>query len=312
MTWEWIFVAILGLMLLFLLVTYLVYLKVFHSDRKHSDNEYELPKGKQYQDNKEIMYKLIDEMKALKYEPISIISYDGTKISARYYHVNDDAPIQIQCPGYKGNTVRDFCGGTKIAREYGHNCLVIEQRGHGASDGKTISFGINEAKDLLEWINYVVNRFGKNTKIVLAGVSMGSATIILASKYGFVENVKCLIADCPYSSVKGIICKVCKDMKLPVKLVYPIIYCAAMIYGKFNMKDGDVVEAAKNINVPILLIHGKADSLISYQMSQDIYDVVNGEKQIELFDNAEHGISYIIDPDNYVKITSAFLRKYDL
>ena len=78
------------------------------------------------------------------------------------------------------------------------------------------------------------------------------------------------------------------------------------------MKDGNVVEAAKNINVPILLIHGKADSLISYQMSQDIYDVVNGEKQIELFDNAEHGISYIIDPDNYVKITSAFLRKYDL
>ena len=31
-----------------------------------------------------------------------------------------------------------------------------------------------------------------------------------------------------------------------------------------------------------------------------------------LFDNAEHGISYIIDPDNYVKKTSAFLKKYDL
>lgn len=312
MTWEWIVIVFLILLILFFIITYLVYLKVFHSDRKHSDNEYILPKGKQYQDNKEIMYKLIDEVKVLEYESISIIAQDGTKISARYYHINNNAPIQIQCPGYKGNATRDFCGGLKIAREYGHNCLLIEQRGHGTSGGKTISFGINESKDLIDWIDYVIKRFGDDVKIVLTGVSMGSATIFLASKYGFKENVKAIIADCPYSSVKGIICKVCKDMKLPVKVVYPIIYFAALIYGKFNMKKGDVVDAAKNVKVPTLIIHGKGDSLISYQMSQDIYDAINADKQIELFDDAEHGISYIINPEKYVKITSDFLKKYDL
>ncbi len=62
----------------------------------------------------------------------------------------------------------------------GHNVLMIEERAHLESEGHTITFGIKERYDALDWIRYALQRFGEDTRIILVGISMGAATVLMA------------------------------------------------------------------------------------------------------------------------------------
>ena len=254
------------------------------------------------------MISLIDELLAIKYEEVNIVSFDGLKLIGRYYHIDDSYPIQIQFHGYRGNAYRDMCGGNKLARENKYNTLVIDQRAHGKSQGHTITFGIKESKDCLSWINYVNQRFN-NPDIYLVGVSMGASTILLASQYNLASNVKAIIADCPFSSTKQIIRKVVKDLKLPVNLVYPFIALGAKVFGKFNINDGDINKAIRNCKIPVLLIHGKDDELVPVEMAYQIKENNKELIQLEIFENAKHGVSYFADSDRYINIVNEFIDK---
>ena len=137
----------------------------------------------------------------------TITSHDGLKLTGRYYHVSDGGPLEIQCHGYKGNPFVDFAGAWRIAKEAGRNVLLINQRCHGGSEGHTITFGILEKQDVMAWITYANNRFGK-IPMLLNGVSMGAATVLMVAGMELPENVKGIIADCPYDAPANIIKKV--------------------------------------------------------------------------------------------------------
>ena len=253
------------------------------------------------------MLSLIDEMRAIPFETVYITSFDGLNLAGRYYHVKDGAPVHIQFHGYKGWAYRDFCGGNKLARERGCNTLVVDQRAHGMSEGNTISMGINERFDCLSWINYICERFGRDVKIVISGVSMGATTVLMAAGLGLPENVIGIIADCPYSSPKEIIMKVCSDMKLPARLMYPFVRLGAKLYGHFDLEVADAAEAVCHAKVPILLIHGEDDRFVPCSMSQKIFERFkeanpDGNMLLETFPGAGHGISFMEDEVRYGRI----------
>ena len=172
-------------------ISYYAYRKAFLSDRKRQEDwdGFIRRAGEEGPQVRELM----EQLKEITAEDVFINSFDGLKLHGRYYHVKDGAPLDIQFHGYNGNAMRDFCGGNKISRESGHNSLLIDQRAHGMSQGKTISFGINERKDCLSWVRYAVERFGEDTEIVLSGVSMGAATVLMASDLGLPKNVKAIV-----------------------------------------------------------------------------------------------------------------------
>ena len=145
-------------------------------------------------------------MEKVPYEQVYITSFDGTKLAARYYHLSDSAALQIQFHGYRSTAVRDFSGGFQLAQKMGRNLLVVDQRASGKSEGTTICFGIKEKYDCLEWIKYALERFG-DIPIMLTGVSMGGATVLMASELDLPENVKCIVSDCPYTSPYEIIAR---------------------------------------------------------------------------------------------------------
>jgi len=245
------------------------------------------------------MKKLTAEMEDIPYELVRTESFDGLKLAARYYHISDEGPLHIQFHGYHGNPVRDFCGGNKIARENGHSTLVIEHRAHGKSDGTTITFGVNERRDCLSWIEYARSRFGEDRPIVIEGVSMGAATVLMAAGLDLPENIIGIVADCPYSSPKAIICKVCRDMHLPPALMWPFIRLGAEIYGHFNPCEADAVSAVRSAKVPVLLIHGEADLFVPCEMSHEIAANCGSELIFQTFPGAGHGLSYIVDEPLY-------------
>lgn len=287
-------------------ISYYAYRKAFLSDRKRQEDwdGFIRRAGEEGPQVRELM----EQLKEITAEDVFINSFDGLKLHGRYYHVKDGAPLDIQFHGYNGNAMRDFCGGNKISRESGHNSLLIDQRAHGMSRGKTISFGINERKDCLSWVRYAVERFGEDTEIVLSGVSMGAATVLMASDLGLPKNVKAIVADCGYSSPKAIINKVMRDSGLPDKLMYPFVWLGAMVFGKFNLTESSAVSAVSESDVPILIIHGGTDDFVPCYMAEEIYKACRSEKKLLIVPGAGHGMSYLVDKDLYEKTVKDFIK----
>ena len=299
-----------GAVLIILFAAFLIalyaYRIAFYNNNTQEDIHY-IPNSEQYQRHAAATHELVDKMFALNYEEVRITSADGLALYGRYYHVEDGAPLQIQMHGYRGNAYRDFCGGHYLARKMGHNTLVVDQRGHGNSEGHTISFGIQERMDCLQWTRYAVNRFGSEIPIFLVGVSMGAATVLMASDLKLPENVVGIIADCPYSSPKEIIIKVCGDMKLPGRLAYPFVVLAGLVFGGFRLWTSSAVESVKHAKTSILILHGEDDRFVPCDMSRKIRDANPGRVKLETFPNAGHALSCLEDPQRYEQAVRRFV-----
>ena len=144
----------------------------FFSPEKGRD---EIPQtnGNQYDPFRPRMRQMYRNLADRPCEFVTIKSHDGLTLSARYYHVAEDAPLAICFHGYKSHALTDFSGGCELSFTLGHNILLVDQRAHGKSQGKTITYGILERKDLLRWVHYATDRFGTDIPILLYGISMG-------------------------------------------------------------------------------------------------------------------------------------------
>ena len=279
----------------------------FMAPPKKDPKEYHLPVGEQYEVHYPVIQASIEEMLAKPYEEVSIHSFDDTKLYGRYYHYQDHAPIHLMMHGYKGNPYTDFCGGSKLAASFGHNLLVIDQRSHGNSEGKTITFGIKERKDCFCWIQYLSERFGSHTPIFLWGLSMGAATVLMTTDLLLPDNVVGILADCPYSAPKKIIKKVCTDMKLPANLFYPFIKLSAAVMGHFNLEESTAVDAVRNTNIPILLFHGDDDRFVPFEMSLELKEA-NPNITFVPVAHAGHGLCYMVEAETYRNAVVSFIK----
>lgn len=299
------------LLLLTILIAYICYRVSFFAPNRIADKDVEihLPEGGQYDVLRDGIQKSVDRMLAKEYEPVWITTFDGHKLFARYYHVADGAPLQIQFHGYKSHAILDFSGGSYLADMLGQNALVVDQRSHGQSEGTAITFGIKERKDVLCWIDYANKRFGTDTKIILAGLSMGAATVLMTADLELPDNVVGIFADCPYSAPADIIKKVCKtDMHLPTTLLYPFIKLGAKLFAGFDLEESSAISAVKKSRIPILILHGEGDYFVPCEMSRQI-QAANPEKvTLVTIPDAGHGLAYMVNPPKYEEAAIAFLK----
>ena len=283
------------------------YFRAFYSPTKREVMSGQLPDSEQYKSAKEHIKELITYASSLKYEETIIKAYDGTSLYGRYYRTRDDAPLQILFHGYKGSPMRDFCGGLLLALKSGFNVILVDQRAHGKSGGHSICFGVKERYDVLSWVKYANERFG-NIPIILTGISMGGATVLMASELNLPRNVVGIIADCPYSSPSEIIRKFCKDMKMPPSIVYPFAYLGALLFARCALNKSSAYRAVQNTTLPILIMHGEDDSFVPCYMSEKIYKACKSEyKFLYTFKGADHGLSYMSDNEKYESAYNKFV-----
>lgn len=251
----------------------------------------------------------VDRAAALPWEQVQIRSHDGLMLAARYYETAPGAPVQIQCHGYRGNPIRDFCMGLPFALECGCNVLLIDERAHGKSEGKCLSFGILEREDVRDWVNYVRLRFGEQTPVILYGVSMGAATVMMTADLGLPDNVKGIIADCGYNSPKAILNEVMTACGLPRRLLYPMVRLAGRLYGGFDVESASAEASLARTDIPVLFIHGDDDRFVPCWMSQRNYEVCTARKKLVLIPGAPHAASCIVNPTMYQDAIRDFLRE---
>lgn len=285
---------------------YYSYRLAFYSPMKDREKIPEITNEK-YIVHKDAIRTLFHQLKNKPCEFITIQSNDGLTLSGRYYHTADNAPLAICFHGYKSCWLTDFCGGADIAFQMGQNVLLIDERAHGKSQGRTITFGIKERHDLICWVNYALSRFGPATKILLYGVSMGGATVLMASGLDLPSNVKGIVADCPYSSPLDIILTVGKHQGYPPKLIRPFIILGAKLFGGFDILEISAEEAVRNSKIPILIIHGADDTFVPAQMSEIIQNANPDIIHRFTFPGADHALSYMVDTPRYQGIIKQFI-----
>lgn len=250
-----------------------------------------------------------DKVAAEKYEEVNITAQDGTHLCGKLYMLDPSKPFAMMMHGYKSVALVDFCGGYEMVDELGYNKLIIDQRAHGKSGGHTITFGIRESDDCLSWVKYLTDRFGKDIKIALIGVSMGAATVTMATGRAMPPEVKCVIADCGYSSPKEIIIKVMRDRHIPASM-YLFAKTGARIFGGFSVEEYSSAEAVRHSATPILFIHGEADSFVPCDMSRELYAACISQKRLLTVEGAEHAVSAVVDAKAYREAVFGWLHLY--
>lgn len=258
-----------------------------------------------YLDRDQGLEEVYQKMEARAYEKVTVRSRDGIDLFGRFYAGRADAPLLIQFHGYRGNGIRDFSAVNDIMKDLRLNLLVVDQRAHGESGGNTMTFGILERYDCQAWTDLAADRFPG--PIYLYGVSMGAATVLMASELDLPDRVAGIIADCPYSSPGAIIRKVCRDMGYPGWLLYPFAVLGALVFGRFCLWSSSPERSVARSRLPILLIHGLGDKFVPADMSRRIRENCASKVDLELFSNAGHAASVLSDPSRYRALLEAFM-----
>ncbi|MBQ4066283.1 MAG: alpha/beta hydrolase [Clostridia bacterium] len=305
--------SIIGVLLLAALITALVcFFRVFYFKNPGplKDGEYDIPEGRIYEPYREKMVGWQKQLRSLPYRSLEIKSHDGLTLRGRYYECEKGAPVEIMFHGYQGSSERDLCGGVFRAFKLSHNVLLIDHRAGGASEGHVISFGVNEHKDCLLWIELAKKEFGNDVRLILTGVSMGAATVMMAAGEKLPQNVKYVLADCGYSTAKDIIKKVIDEMGLPKDLLYPFVKLGARLFGGFDLEETSPLDAVKHSCVPILFIHGDDDRYVPLKMSKTLYEECTSDKKLVIIEGAGHGLAYPVDSKKYLDALEEFDLKY--
>ena len=305
---------ILGLVAIAFIVSYICFYRIFYFPQKKRDkllsrDPYQIPPGRIYDEHREQIVKWIKDSEELPHKKYSITSFDGLTLRGRFYEYSPDAPIEILFHGYQGNSRRDLCGGIFRCFDLGHSAFLIDNRSAGESDGNVITFGINEHRDCLRWVDFAVKHFGTDVKIILTGISMGASTVLIASGERLPENVIGVLADCGYDKPETIIKTVIKQMGLPVNAGYFFVKLGARIYGHFNLEENSPQEAVKKCKVPVIFFHGEKDDYVPCEMSEGIEKSNSCLVSRYTFPDAGHGLSFFADKKRYRDIAESFFTE---
>lgn len=216
----------------------------------------------------------------------------------------------IVAHGYKGNgeTMANYA---KMFHELGYNVLLPDDRAHGKSAGKYITFGWLDRLDYLDWIKQIIQKNGDESRIVLFGVSMGGATVEMLSGEKLPEQVRCIIADCGYSNISDEMSYLLKKtFHLPKYPFMPAVRLLNQHRQGFDLDQVSSVAQLKRNYRPILFIHGDKDSYVPFKMIEANYAASKGPKEKWVVTGATHAESFWVDPVAYKQHVKRFIDRY--
>lgn len=239
-------------------------------------------------------------------------SIDGLMLHALYLPADKPERFVLLLHGYKGSSFGDFAYTARFLHENHCNLLFIDQRCCGESEGEYITFGAKEQFDVQKWAFYIAKRNKDRLPIYLYGESMGASSVLMASGHKLPGEVKGIIADCGFRSMKGQL----KDMaaewfhlKYIGLLLFRLgIFCR--LFASFHMADADTRKAMERNRIPILFFHGLADTYVAPKNSKYHYAMCKAPKELVLIPEARHLCSAYEAPELYRRKLLAFFDRY--
>lgn len=246
-------------------------------------------------------------------QKVEIISHDGTPLVGHYIPAKDPKRLIIAMHGWRSSWARDFGLIADFWNENNCSVLYVEQRGQNESGGNYMGFGLIERYDCLDWILWVNDNIGTYLPIYLVGVSMGAATVLMATGLSLPDNVHGVIADCGFTSPYDIWKHVANN-NLHMSFGFKGTLANMICKGKINLNADDysTLDAMKICKVPIMFIHGTDDRFVPIEMTYKNYKACASPKRIFVVPGAGHAMSYFVNSEGYEKACKDFWQDYDI
>jgi fermentation-respiration switch protein FrsA (DUF1100 family) len=193
-------------------------------------------------------------------------------------------------------------------RRRNFNILLVDLRHHGRSGGANITWGVQEKHDLAVWASWVLAQHGKEAVLGTLGESLGGATVLQHAAID--PRVAFTIADCPFSSLRGLLTHVLKtDYRLPPSPLLELGEFWCRVLAGFTFAAASPINSMDKIQTPVLLVHGEEDALVPAEMSRELFEAkTSGVREIHLVAGAGHAEAFTRDPADYEAIVSGFIE----
>lgn len=242
-------------------------------------------------------------------ENVYMESDDGLRLHGLWIPAESPKGTILFAHGYRSTYLVDFGMAMEFYHNKGMNLLIPDQRCHGKSEGKYITFGVKESRDMAKWIRFHNDKFG-NHPIILSGLSMGASTMLYLADQALPDNVRGIIADCGFTSPRAIIGSVFTAVThLPSCLCMWITDIFARLFAGFGLSEKDTIQTLSNSRYPVFMIHGTDDGFVPCEMTQKGFAVCNHPKKLLLVDGADHGVSFVVDRETYTNMIEQFLKE---
>lgn len=250
-------------------------------------------------------------------QPVSITSFDGLNLHGWLFDPDCVNPLPhlyaICCHGYTGEPAEMAKWAHRFAK-LGFTVLVPAQRAHELSEGRYVGMGWLEHNDLLAWIHLIVES-DPDARILLHGNSMGAATVMMAAgDPRLPRNMVSAIEDSGYASVRMQFIDSARSMFHLPKLLAAMCVDAAGLVCKyragFDFSDASCVEQLKHTTIPMLFIHGAADTFVSPRFLDMNYGACSSlDREKLLVPDADHVMSSAVAPDVYWSKVEGFVKR---
>ncbi len=242
-------------------------------------------------------------------QDISVRSKDGLTLHGRWVPAQNPRATILLAHGYHSCVLADFGPVLEFYHARGFNLLLPDQRSHGRSEGRYITFGVKESSDMLAWLELHNRELGA-WPLILSGISMGASTVMDMADEPLPQNVRGFLVDCGFTSPRDIIATVfSRRMHLPAWPFLWVTDLCARLFAGFSLRQKDSRRTLEGNRLPILFVHGTADHFVPCEMTCSTFAACGGPKQLFLVDGAGHGTSYKKDPVQYQEKISDLLRK---
>ncbi len=242
-------------------------------------------------------------------ETVTIKAYDGVRLVAKYLPCENARGTLLCFHGWRSCPEIDFGCALSFYQSLGLNLLLVNERAHGASGGRFITFGIRERRDVHSWVKWHNQRFGAEAPVLLAGLSMGASTVLMACGEPFPANVRGVIADCGFTSPYDIVAKIAREKHIPLWFL-PFVSLQTRLFAGFGLKDYSTLTALQDCRLPLMLIHGEGDTFVPCDMSRKAYAAsAASDKTLLTVPNAGHGQSFLLEGDRYRRTLTDFVNR---
>jgi len=243
------------------------------------------------------------------YEDVEFRTQDDLTLRGWFVPAKKESPrTLLVCHGL-GTNREDALGFLQVADRLQANALFFDFRGHGASDGHTVSLGVREKNDVLAAIAYLrTSRSAQARELIGLGVSMGCGALILAAAE-MERPFQGLIIDSGMASALDLTDSILKLFPRAVRpwlagLGIPI----ASLHAECSLEDLRPEEHIGRVRAPVLIVHSLNDRLIPPDHGQRLYDHAAAPKQIFLAHTHRHADVFGERHDEYLERVAGFLR----
>lgn len=308
--WIWIIIAVVVLALLPLpiLAYYLYAVLLVRTSPKKWGRECSIPDDEEYKRMFDIGIAW-DEKYASYKTPVEIVS-DGFKLVGEYFDFGADTSVII-IAGRMESLLYSYYFAEPY-RRLGCNILVIDNRAHGLSEGKYLSLGAKEYRDILRWGELLHDRFHQKN-IVIHGICIGSCVGLFAlCAPECPDYFRGMAAEGMFTCFKDSFVNHLIDGNHPVQPATFLVMLYIRIFAGADVVHDGPLYRIDQLKKPILFLHSKEDVFSLPSEVQQVYDRCQSEKKLVWFEKGAHSRVRINAPERYDETVIDFFQQLDI